>query len=77
MEEDYPAKAQSRVEALIAMGLYQVRFNAIRDRIKELYKAYKDHLKPISQVREILAEEIPEEERLSQEIVELRKTETH
>jgi len=36
MEKDYPAKAQSRVEALIAMGLYQVRVNAIRDRIKEL-----------------------------------------
>ena len=54
MEKDYPAKAQSRVEALIAMDLYQVRVNAIRDRIKELYKAYKDHLKPIGQVREIL-----------------------
>ena len=77
MRRDYPAKAQSEVEALIAMGLYQIRVNAIRDRIRELYETYKDHLKPIGDVREILAEEIPEEERLSEEIAKLRKAETH
>lgn len=77
MEEDYTPQTQARVEAMIATGLYQIRVNAIKAKIKELYEPYKNHLKPINEVRKILAREIPEDERLSREIVELRKTETH
>ena len=71
------AKAQKKVEALIAMGLYRVRVSAIKDRIRELYGEYKGYLKPNEDVRRLLAREIPEEERLSQEIVEFRRAETH
>lgn len=77
MEKGFTAQTQSRVEAMIAMGLYQIRVNAIKDKIRELYEPYKDYLKPINEVKEILAKEIHVEERLSQEIVELRKAETH
>ena len=76
MEADL-ARAQREVEALIAVGLYRVKVNAIKDRVRRLYREYEGYLKPNEEVREILAREIPGKVRLSQEVVELRRAETH
>ena len=69
--------AQRRVEDLIAISLYQAKVNKVRDYLRRLYRDYEPYLKPIEEVREILAREIPEKERLSQEVVRLRRGETH
>lgn len=71
------AKAQREAEVLIALGLYQLRVNAIKERVRALYREHQDYLKPNEEVREILAREIPGKVRLSQEVVELRRAETH
>jgi len=67
---------QRRVEDLIATSLYRARINKIRDYLKKSYRRYDPYLKPIGEVREILAKEMPEES-LSQEVVDLRRRETH
>jgi len=69
--------AQKRVEDLIAISLYQARANKVRECLRELYKIYEPHLKPLEEVREILANEVTGEKTLSQEVVELRRRETH
>jgi len=65
------------LEDLIAISLYQARSNRLKNYIRALYKDYEQYLKPLEDVRRILAEEIPEEKVLSQAIVELRRRETH
>jgi hypothetical protein len=56
---------------LIAVGLYQVRANRVREYVMMLYRRYEKYLKPIEDVREILAREVGGRS-LSQEVVELR-----
>ncbi|MEM3605960.1 MAG: hypothetical protein QXQ04_09325 [Candidatus Bathyarchaeia archaeon] len=68
---------QKRVEDLIAISLYQARANRVKEYVRELYKSYEQYLKPLEDIRKILASELTEEKTLSQEIVELRKRETH
>ena len=68
---------QRQVEDLIAISLYQAKINKVRDYLRRLYRDYEPYLKPIEEVREILAREIPEKETLSQEVVRLRRGETH
>jgi len=65
-----------RVEDLIATSLHRARVNKIRDHLKKLYRRYDPYLRPIEEVREILAKEMPEET-FSQEVVDLRGRETH
>ena len=69
--------SQKRIEKLIAISLYQARINKVKAYVRELYKSYQPYLKPIEEVREILAKEMPEGKTLSQEVVELRRRETH
>ncbi|MEM2122413.1 MAG: hypothetical protein QXE79_02125 [Candidatus Bathyarchaeia archaeon] len=69
--------AHKRVEDLIAISLYQARANRVKEYVRELYKSYEPYLKPIEEVREILAKETAGERTLSQEVVELRRRETH
>jgi ABC-type nitrate/sulfonate/bicarbonate transport system substrate-binding protein len=68
--------ARRKVEDLIAVGLYQARANKVKEYIMTLYKRCEKYLKPIEDVREILAREIGERS-LSQEVIELRRRETH
>ena len=68
---------QKRVEDLIAISLYRARANKVKEYVRKLYKSYKPHLKPLEEVMETLAKEITEEKTLSQEVVELRRRETH
>jgi len=77
--EDVEAEhsAQKRIEALIAISLYQARVTKVKEYVRELYKSYEPHLRPLEEVRKILAKELPEGETLSQEIVKLRRRETH
>jgi hypothetical protein len=70
-------EVRRRVEDLIAISLYQTRVNRVKKHIRALYKDYEPYLKPLEEVRKILAKEIPEKEALSQTIVELRRRETH
>jgi hypothetical protein len=65
------------LEDLIAISLYQARSSRLKNYIRALYKDYEQYLKPLEDVRRILAEEIPEKRALSQAIVELRRRETH
>ena len=65
--------AQKRVEDLIAISLYQARTNRVKEYVRELYKSYEPYLKPIEEVRKVLAKEISGEKTLSQEVVELRR----
>jgi hypothetical protein len=65
------------LEDLIAISLYQARVSRLKRYIRALYKDYEQYLKPLEDVRRILAEEIPEEKVLSQAIVELRRREIH
>ncbi|MCS7368030.1 MAG: hypothetical protein NDF52_09170 [archaeon YNP-WB-062] len=65
------------LEDLIAISLYQARVSRLKNYIRALYKDYEQYLKPLEDVRRILAEEIPEKRALSQAIVELRRRETH
>ncbi|MEM3943987.1 MAG: hypothetical protein QXJ59_07860 [Thermofilaceae archaeon] len=69
--------AWKRVEDLIAISLYQARASRVREYVRELYKSYERYLKPLEDIRRILANELTEEEALSQEVVELRRRETH
>lgn len=69
--------AQKRIEDLIAISLYQAKANKVKEYLRELYKSYEPYLKPLEEIREILAREITGEKTLSQEIVELRRRETH
>lgn len=69
--------AHKRVEDLIATSLYRARVNKVKDYVKELYGSYEPYLKPSEEVRETLAKEITGERTLSQEVVELRRRETH
>lgn len=68
---------KKRVEDLIAISLYQAKANKVKEYVRELYKNYEQYLKPLEEVREILAKEIRGKKTLSQEIVELRRRETH
>lgn len=69
--------AQKRVKDLIAISLYQARANRVKEYVRELYKGYEPYLKSIEEVRKVLAKEISGEKTLSQEVVELRRRETH
>ncbi|MEM4727962.1 MAG: hypothetical protein QXD04_06900 [Candidatus Bathyarchaeia archaeon] len=68
---------QRRVEDLIAISLYQARANKVCEYVRTLYKNYEHYLKSIEEVRRIFAEEIAKERSLTQEVVELRRKETH
>ncbi len=68
--------ARRKVEDLIAIGLYQARANKVKEYVMTLYKRYEKYLKPIEDVREILAREVGGKS-LSQEVVELRRREIH
>jgi hypothetical protein len=76
METDY-IKRQKDVESLIAIGLYQAKIGMIKGKIRDIYGSYEEDLKPIDEVREILAREIPEQSRMSDEVVKLRRIEMH
>ena len=76
-EIDIERLAQKRVEDLIAISLYKATVNKVKEYVREIYKGYEPHLKPLEEVREILAEEIPEGKMLSQDILDLRRRETH
>jgi hypothetical protein len=76
METDY-IKTQKDVESLIAIGLYQAKISMIKGKIRDIYGSYEEDLKPIDEVREILAREIPEQSRMSDEVVKLRRIEMH
>jgi len=69
--------AHKRVEDLIAISLYRARVNKVKEYVRKLYKSYEPYLKPLEEVRETLAKEITEGKTLSQEVVELRRRETH
>ena len=69
--------AQKRVEDLVAISLYRARNNKIKEYVRQLYGRYEPYLKPIEEVREILAKEICKEKMLSQEVIDLRRRETH
>jgi len=53
--------ARGKVEDLVAIGLYQVGANKVKEYIMTLYKRCEKYLKPIEDVREILAREVGEE----------------
>jgi endonuclease III-like uncharacterized protein len=65
-----------KVEDLIAIGLYQAKANRVKEYVMTLYKEYEKYLKPVEDVREILAREVGGRS-LSKEVVELRRKETH
>jgi N-glycosylase/DNA lyase len=67
---------KKRIKDLIAIGLYQARANKVKEYIMTLYKNYEEYLKPIDNVREILAREIGKKS-LSKEVVKLRRKEMH
>jgi len=77
MDVDMEHLAQKRVEDLIAASLYRARASKIKDYVRHLYRRYETYLKPVEEVREILAKEAPEEKTLSQEVVDFRRRETH
>jgi len=41
--------------------------------VREIFESYKQYSKPLGEVREIIAKEIPEGESLSRYVFELRK----
>ncbi len=57
--------AQKRVKDLIAISLYQARANKVKEYVREPYKSYEPYLKPLEEVRKILAKEIAGEKTLS------------
>ena len=69
--------AQKDVEALVAIGLYRAKTNALKERVRNLYGQYSKYLRPLEEVREMLSKEIPVDKRMSQDIVDLRRLETH
>lgn len=69
--------AQKRVEDLIAISLYQARTNKVEDYVRELYEIYGTLLKIFGGGWKILAKEKTGEKTLSQEVIELRRRETH
>ena len=66
--------AKKRVEDLIAIGVYQVKASRVREYVRALYREYEKYLKPLEDVREILAREVGARS-LSKEVVELRRKE--
>jgi endonuclease III len=66
--------AKKRVEDLIAIGLYQVKASRVREYVRALHREYEKYLKPLEDVREILAREVGARS-LSKEVVELRRKE--
>ena len=68
---------QRRVEELIAISLYRARADKLKDCVRTLFRIYEPHLKPIDEVRKILAEEISSDKTMSQEVFELRRREIH
>jgi len=67
---------KKKVEDLIAIGLYQAKANRVREYEMALYREYEKYLKPLKDVREILAREVGGRS-LSEEVVELRRKEIH
>jgi endonuclease III-like uncharacterized protein len=67
---------KKKVEGLIAIGLYQAKANRVKAYVMMLYKGYEKYLKPLEDVREILAREVGGRS-LSKEVVELRRKEIH
>ncbi len=68
-EAESPRK---RIEDLIAISLYHTRVKRVRELLREIYKGYEGYLKPLDDVRDILAREMPGEKTMSQEVIELR-----
>ena len=68
---------QRRVEELIAISLYRAKADKIKDHLRTLLRSYESCLRPLEEVRTVLAKEIPCDRTLSQEVVELRRRETH
>jgi len=60
-----------------SIGLITLADSQSKAYVKELYKSYELYLKPLEEVRKILAKEIPEQEKLSKDVVKLRRKETH
>jgi len=52
---------KKKVEGLIAIGLYQAKANRVREYVMALYREYEKYLKPLEDVREILARKLVEE----------------
>ncbi|MEM3523233.1 MAG: hypothetical protein QXU11_09520 [Thermoproteota archaeon] len=69
--------AQKRIEDLIAIGLYRARTSRVKEHLRTLYKGFERYLRPIEEVRRIVDAETAGSRSLSQDIVELRKKETH
>jgi len=74
-EADHPAQTQAK--DLMAVSLFQTRSDRVKEYVKQLYKSYERPLRTLEKVREILAMEASEEKTLSQEVVELRRRQTH
>jgi hypothetical protein len=69
--------ALKSVEDLIAISLSRARVRKVKGYVRNLYKSYEQYLKPIEDVREILAKETAGEKSLSQDVTELRRGEIH
>ena len=67
---------KKKVEDLIAIGLYQAKASRVKEYVMALYKEYEKYLKPLEDVREVLAREVGGRS-LSKEVVELRRKEIH
>jgi sulfur relay (sulfurtransferase) DsrC/TusE family protein len=70
-------EVQKRVEDRVSISLYRAEANKVKEYVRELYKSYEPYLKPLEELRKMLAKEIPEEKTLSQDVIELRRRETH
>jgi len=66
-----------RVEDLIAMGLYRAKVHRTKEHVREFYKRYEPYLKSIEDVRKIMGKEVSEQKAMSQEVVDIRRRETH
>jgi len=62
---------------LTAISSYRARASRAREYVKGLYKSYEQYLKPIEDVRDILAREMIEGENLSRDVVDLRRKEIY
>lgn len=62
----------SKVETLIAVGLYKARSEALKHSLKALLREYEGFLKPSLKAAETLSE-VPQGVELSEEVVAYRK----
>jgi len=67
--------ANRELEALIAAGLYKTRSETIKDHLRQMLSEYKEYIMSHDEVKRVLAEEIPQDVELSEEIVAMRRRE--